>query len=107
MRRTLELLFTLVLLAAGTAHSSPVRFSIELKADRSAPEPVQGLLKLASQAGRGEARTLELPFEAPGEREIEVPPGSWEARFEAKGFWSETLTIPEQSAGARFRILRR
>jgi hypothetical protein len=97
-------------LFAGTGSPSvSVRLAVELRGVPPQAAPVQGQLKLRSNAGK----TLEIPFEAPGEREIALPPGDWEARFEAEGFWSETTTVsgtPSQvrvfpSASLRGRVV--
>lgn len=104
MRRNLELLLVFLLLTAHAAHSSSIRVSIELRAERPDQRQVQGILKITSAQAQDQTRELEIPFEAPGEQEIDLPPGLWDARFEAKGFWSETVNATNAATGTPLRI---
>ena len=103
MRHIPEALLAL-LLAAHAASATPVRISIELAGAPAIGGPVRGTLKIVPRSTA--AKPLEIPVQAPGEQRIDLQSDlTWEARFEAKGFWGETLTILP-SAGIDARRLR-
>jgi hypothetical protein len=100
MKRNLELLCSL-LLAVHAAHAEPVRISLELAGSLAAGAPVAGALKIVSRFGTEPVR--EIAVKVPAEQQIDLRPDvTWEARFEAKEFWGETVTIvPKQSPVVR------
>lgn len=100
----LKPLFILIL-AVHAADATPFRISLELAGAPRAGAPILGTLKLVPQSPKGTERTLDLPVQLPGERQVDLQPDvAWQARFEAKGFWSETLTVLPQSAGSANRL---
>lgn len=99
-KNRLKLALVSFLLVGAGAPAVPIRVAVELRGVPPQTEPLQGQLKLRSNAGK----TLEISLQAPGEREIPLPPGDWEARFEAKGFWSETVTVSSQLASTTSRV---
>jgi hypothetical protein len=104
MRRIPESLLAL-LLAAQVANATPIRISIELAGAPATGSSVRGTLKIVPRSGP--AKTLEIPIQAPGEQQIDLQSDlTWEVRFEAKGFWGETLTIlpPAGSEARRLRV---
>src|ERR1700710_29113 len=104
MKIILKIFLALVLIA-NAAEGEPIRITFKLDDLSSAKNPVTGFLKLVSSSGPVQAR--ELPAQAPGEQQVEGEPGtSWEVHFEAKGFWSETLTLRYWGTASEARPLR-
>lgn len=102
MKRILDI-FGLLLLVAQAVHATPVRISVDLSGPPAA-SPLVGMLKLLPKAEPGTAEPLSIPILAPGEQSVDLRPDvSWEARFEGKGLWGETVAIPPQQAGP-FRL---
>jgi hypothetical protein len=104
MKRILEAL-GILLLASQAVHAAPVRISIELSGSVPTGSPLTGMLRLAPKEP-GRAQALEIPIQSPGEQSVDLRPDvTWEARFEGKGLWGETLTIsPPQTGPVRLRV---
>lgn len=106
IKRISDAVLGILLLAVPVAHAVPVRISVVLSGPPAAGSPVTGVLRLVPKGESGKAQTLEVPIQAPGEKSVDLRPDvSWEARFEGKGLWGETLTIsPQQTGPVRLRV---
>jgi hypothetical protein len=104
MKRILETLGILLLVAQAVG-AVPVRISVELSGSKATGSPLSGALRLVPKES-GKEQTLEIPVQASGEQIIDLRPEvTWEARFEGKGLWGETLTIsPQQTGSVRLRV---
>ncbi len=104
MKRIPEV-FGLLLLASQAVHAAPVRISVELSGPATG-SPLVGVLKLVPKDESGKAKPLAVPIQAPGEQSVDLRPDvSWEARFEGKGLWGETVAVvPQQGGPFRLRV---
>jgi hypothetical protein len=104
MKRILEAL-GILLLAAQSVSAVPVRISVELSGAPATGSQLSGVLRLVPKAP-GKEQSLEIPVQASGEQSVNLRPDvTWEARFEGKGLWGETLKIsPQQTGSVKLRV---
>jgi hypothetical protein len=104
MKRILEAL-GILLLAAQAVSAVPVRISVELSGASATGSQLSGVLRLVPKAP-GQEQSLEIPVQASGEQSVDLRPDViWEARFEGKGLWGETLKIsPQQTGSVKLRV---
>lgn len=69
-------------------------------AEGTAPgQPIKGTLRLSPER-TGDHKPLEAAVEIPGESTVDLAPGmTWQARFEAEGFWGEPQAVLPEKAG--------
>lgn len=103
--RISEAVLGILLLAVPAAQAIPIRIAVELSGSPVTGVPLEGMLRLVPKEPEKE-KQLEIPIQAQGEREVDLQPdGTWEARFEGKGFWGEPVTIsPRHMGSVRLRV---